>query len=152
MEDDDFFREFNDEPTVMGYGEMKERWRAGAEIMATEIEGTGTLARAQQKLELKQAGSSTERALLAFYNEVKRSYYKRFAPDDEVLMFDRFRGLKNYTFKNPYAFLLAYIAEREGALDKRQLAELMDIVKGTGTSNVEEADIIRYYRLLNQLS
>ena len=139
------------EQTLMGYGELEQRWRAGAEIMATEIEGQGALARAQQRLELKQAGSSTERALLAYFREIKNTYYKRFAPDDEVLVFDKFRGLKHYTYKNPYAFLLAYIIVREGALTKAKLHEMMIIIKQTAVSNVEEADIIRYYRLLNKL-
>ena len=148
---EDIFEEYEEEKDVLNYAEMQQRYRAGAEIMATEIEGQGALARAQQKLELKQAGSSTERALLAFFRDVKRNYYKRFAPNDEQLMFDKFKSLKHYIYKNPYAFLLAYIAIREGPLTKERLRDLMTIVKDAVISNIEEADIIRYYRLLNKL-
>ncbi len=149
FEDIDFDIIDDDEPTVMGYRELEQRQRAGAEIMATEIEGSGALARAQQKLEFKQAGSSTERALLSFFKELK-NHYKRFAPNEEVLMFDKFKSLSYSTYKNPYAYLLAYIAVREGGLTRSNLHDLLNIVKDANISNVEEADIIRYARLLTK--
>jgi hypothetical protein len=150
-QDIDFeFEEFEDtQPTVMGYRELEQRARAGAEIMGTDIEGDDRLARAQRRLEIKQVGSTTERSLLAYYRELQ-NYYKRFAPDDEMIMFDKFRGLQNYTYKNPYAYLLAFIAVREGDLTRARLDELMKYARLTDVPNLEEADIIRYYRLLKK--
>jgi hypothetical protein len=130
----------NDE---LGYGEMAARGRAGASL-GTEIEGAkGALARAQRRVELGQVGNITERTLLAFFNQVGEDY--KFAPDDEVRVLDTFRNLPNYTFKNPHAFLLAYIARGEGSLSRESLVRLIGYSK---TQKVAEADIVRYYRLL----
>lgn len=134
--------EFDEE---LGYREMQERARAGADVMGTEIEGRGVLARAQQKLE-RRVGSAADRKLLAFFRELT-PLYKRFAPNDEVLALEEFNRLPNAKYKNPYAFLLAYIAAREG-LTRESLAVLKGFVDAAQVSNVSEEDIIRYYRLL----
>ena len=134
---------------VMGYREAQERGRGGADIMESQIEGQGSLARQQERLGQK-TGSAAERKLLGFYHELSK-IYARFAPNDEVLMFDEFRGLPNPTYKNPYAFLLAYIGVREGPLTKPLLAKLYGYAKDTGVSNISEEDIIRYYRLLQRV-
>lgn len=155
MEEDDDYADYGedndaeDEEYVMGYNEMQERGMAGADIMGTEIEGTGALARAQQKLDLK-AGSAADRRLVSYYRQVK-GLYKRFAPNDEVLMFDKFKSLPNQKYKNPFAFVLGYIAIREEPLTKKKIQTIFSYAKELNTPSVSEADVIRYYRLLKKL-
>jgi hypothetical protein len=170
VEDEEDYKEYEEEDdvdnddNVMGYGEMQERGMAGADIMATDIEGSGALARAQQKLDLK-TGSAADRRLVSYYRQIK-NLYKRFAPNDEVLMFDKFKSLPNQRYKNPYAFVLAYIALREEKTVKKRVngifvyeqeltrADLQTIfgyAKELNTPNISEADVIRYYRLLKRL-
>ena len=131
---------------VMGYREAQERARAGAQVMGTEIEGRGALARAQERLE-KRTGSAADRKLLIFFRQVAEMY-KRFAPDDEVLMMDEFHRLPNYKYKNPYAFLLAYIATRERPLTREMLYTLYGYARASDVGNLSPEDIIRYYRLI----
>lgn len=150
IEDEPYDNEYeSEEEQVMGYQEMQERGMAGADIMGTAIEGTGALARAQERLEVR-TGNAADRKLLAYFRQLK-PLYRRFAPNDEVLAFDKFHSLPNQKYKNPYAFLLGYIAIREEPLTKESVRELFNYAKQLDTPNISEADIIRYYRLLKTL-
>lgn len=150
---DDFeeFDEFksNGPEFVMGYREAQERGRGGAEIMETQIEGRGSLARAQERLQ-SRINNPADKKLNIFYRQIS-DLYKRFAPNDEVLILDEFHSLPNQTYKNPYAFLLGYIGIREGKLTKNLLKTLMDYARETNVLNLSEPDIIRYYRLLERI-
>ncbi len=146
-EDYEFADEENE--TLMGYGEMRERGAGGADIMGTTIEGTGALAKAQERIAQRAEGVGIDRKLLAYFSLLKNEY-KGFAPNDQQLMFDRFHSLKHYEYKNPYAFLLAYIAQREDGnkLTKKTFSRIMNIARATDAPSLSEADVIRYFRLL----
>lgn len=137
---------------VMGYQESTQRARAGAGLMGSQIEGTGILARAQQRIERRQLGSQIEGQLLAYYTEVSQ-LYRGFAADDEVIMMQKFKGLKHYKFKNPQVFLLAYIAytiSKNGKdLDSQTVKLCMNLATDTDQLSITEESIIRYWRLIS---
>lgn len=138
--------DIEDFPDVLNYTELAARGRAGAQAMATTIEGTGALARAQRRVELRQEGGMTERQLIAYFNELRAT--QAFAADEEVAVVDKFKKLQHYSLKNPFSFLLSYIAVAKGDLTKATLAAQMTIARATGHPEITQSDIIRYYRLL----
>lgn len=144
--DDDFGGQ---DEFVMGYTEGQERARAGGGDMLTIIEGEGALARAQQRMEQRQASTQLDRRFLSYYNEV-RSIYPRFNIDDEVILKDKFNALKNHSFKNPQAFILATIALRESnySLTHDKVLFAFDLASQTNQLTISEADIVRYCRLI----
>lgn len=149
--EEDVFEENNtfENELVMGYTEGQERARAGGGDMLTQIEGEGALARAQQRMEQRQAGTQLDRRFLGYFNEVK-NVYPRFNIDDEVVLKDKFNALKNHMFKNPQAFILATIALREGnyKLEHKNILFAFDLASKTDQFTLTEADIIRYCRLI----
>lgn len=134
----------------IGFGELMERERAGAQIMGTEIEGQGKLAKVQQYIERRQAGTQNERRMLNYFIELS-DIYKNFSADDEVVLKDKFSKLPHSKYKNPLAFLLAEIILREGngEITKKGLNVAKGLIKETNQVGfIIEEDLVRYCRLL----
>ena len=146
-EDNYEFKE--DSEYTTGYREMEQRGPGGPDAMATIIEGSTVLARAQERMLQRSEGFAIDKRLLSYFGQL-RDVYKRLSSGDQQIMFDQFHNLKNYEYKNPYAFLLAFIAVREDKkkLSKQTLSSLIKMARDLETPNISESDIIRYYRLL----
>lgn len=149
---DDFPDDEGGSNLVMGFREGIERQRTGAQFMGTQIEGEGVLARAQQRMQRRQEGNQVEQQLLIYFGQLGE-HYKGFSVDDEVVVLDKFRGLKHYLYKNPYVFLLSYIATYESRgkeLTKRALKLALELAVKTNQLYVKDTDIVRYWRLINR--
>lgn len=131
---------------ILGYGEAQARARAGGQIMGTEIEGHGRLARMQELVERRQKGTQQEVQFLILFNELR----EHFAAADEVHLKDKFLGLPNAAYKNPAAFLLAEIVLQQG-LTRESLRDARTLAGQIDQGGVVEEDILRYCRLLQKV-
>jgi hypothetical protein len=133
---------------VMGFQEGQARARAGGQIMGSQIEGEGRLARLQQFVDYRQKDTQIERQFLSAFFEFR----DQFNEADEVLLKDKFLSLKNFTYKNPVVYLLAeYVLHQgRGEITRVALHEALRLAEGIDQKEITEEDIIRYCRLLQR--
>ena len=134
---------------VMGYSEGIQRARGGAQVMGSEIEGKGLLAKFQERQDRRQAGTQLDRKFLADLSELKR-FYSNFGVDDEVFLKNKFTSLHLHEYKNSTTFLLAVIAlrEGEGKLSKEGLKVAFNLASDINQLSITNEDVIRYCRLI----
>ena len=130
----------------MGFQEMGERARGGAQVMGGVIEGGGKLAKIQEMIERRQKGTQMERNFLSSFMSVSEKY--RLGEDDEVLLRDMFVKLKHAAYKNATAFILAYIALQNQRNLKKEGLRVATKIAAKLDAPIMEEDIIRYARLI----
>ena len=131
----------------LNFNEMQERAAAGAQIMGTTIEGDNALARAQRRMELREAGFTVEQELLSYFREL--SSLVPFAVDAEQVGVDLFRNLSRPEYNNPYAFwLVCWILSSMDELTPQWVERALELARKTGKDDIIDADLIRYFRLL----
>lgn len=134
--------------TTIGFLEATARARAGGQVMGTQIEGQGGLARIQEIMERRQAGSQIERLFLSKFYQISQ-VYQGIDADSEVVLKDKFLKLRHASCKNPTAFLLAHIAlNKSGNITKKGL-HLASKLAVEIDETIFEEDIIRYCRLIS---
>lgn len=127
---------------------FRDRERIGNKhVLATEIEGKGTLAKYLDRVNNMDPEIRFLNQLEIYYYDL--NHYYKFSVGDLDIIIDYFNSTPNKIFKNPYCMLLGYILLR--TYDSHKMGLVHRLLIEIKQEGVSEFDVIRYYRLLKSL-
>lgn len=154
MEEDEglwenIWEEDKGEEFVMGFAEGQARTNLGGQIMGTDIEGGGRLARLQELQRKRDPSAKHELKFMEVFSKIKKDTKYDFGQDAEEALKNSYLGLRHSLYKDPALFIFANIAifGTGGRITKKGLDEAKKLSRKTEYIFLTE-DLIRYCILI----